>query len=138
MNKIDYGEIIPGESIGEIKLGMSYRDIIKILDVNNVNYKIETLPECFVVVTNNIKIWVNKNSKTVTQVSAYGRFKGRLKKTIGIGSTLMDIAKYIGECTKKFDTYELKEFPGICFELEDIDDWDENKASIDFISVYKH
>ena len=36
-----------------------------------------------------------------------------------------------------YDTYELKDIKGICFELEDIDDWDELKAPIDHIYVFR-
>lgn len=61
---------------------------------------------------------------------------------IGIGSTLTDVLKYIGNYKEVYDTYELENILGICFELEDVDEWDwdgdweELAAPIEWIFVY--
>jgi len=35
------------------------------------------------------------------------------------------------------DTYEMENEKGICFELEDVDDWEELAAPIEFIYVFR-
>ena len=43
----------------------------------------------------------------------------------------------IGNYIQIYDTYELENIKGICFELEDIEDWDQLKAPIDHIYVFR-
>ena len=56
--------------------------------------------------------------------------------------TLTNVLKYIGNYKEVYDTYELEDIPGICFELEDVDEWDrdgdgeELAAPIEWIFVY--
>lgn len=71
------------------------------------------------------------------QIGVQKGFAGKYKKCIGIGSTLQDIKNYIGEYILVYDTYELEQEQGICFELEDIDDWNELTAPIEFIYVFR-
>ena len=58
-------------------------------------------------------------------------------KYIGIGSTLEDVKKYIGNYISVYDTYELENVRGICFELEDVDNWNELTAPIEYIYVFQ-
>ena len=58
--------------------------------------------------------------------------------TIGLGSTLCDVKEKIGNYIQNHDTYELEDIKGICFELEDIEDWDQLKAPIDHILSLIH
>lgn len=71
------------------------------------------------------------------QIGVQKGFAGKYKKCIGIGSTLQDIKNYIGEYILVYDIYELEQEQGICFELEDIDDWNELTAPIEFIYVFR-
>lgn len=78
-------------------------------------------------------------------------FEGKFKNTIGIGSTLTDIKKYIGEYYDPYEiipTYDIKDCDGICFQLLDIDaltddyieyDYDaiEKLLPIEYISIFK-
>ena len=61
----------------------------------------------------------------------------KYEEVIGLGSTLQDVRQYIGDYVEVYDTYELKGVKGICFELEDIDEWNELKAPIDHIYVFR-
>lgn len=54
-----------------------------------------------------------------------------------MGSTLTDVKNSVGNYVNVYDTYEMETDKGICFELEDIDDWDELKAPIEHIYVFR-
>jgi hypothetical protein len=56
---------------------------------------------------------------------------------MGIGSTLADVERYIGRWEEELDVYILPDYPGICFELRDEDEWNELKTPIEYISIYK-
>lgn len=69
--------------------------------------------------------WVDNKTNKIFQIGVKGDFKGKFQGKIGLGSTLLDVQKYIGEWRGEFDVYVLPEYPGICFELKDIDHYDE-------------
>lgn len=71
------------------------------------------------------------------QIGVERDFKGKYKNIIGLGSTLTDVKNSVGNYVNVYDTYEMKTDKGICFELEDIDDWDELKAPIEHIYVFR-
>lgn len=133
MEKLLDGEIIPGKRIGIFELGWSYEELKAHL-VEECT--VEDRENSVVLIAYCIKFWVNKESNSVTQISVFGDFKGKFMSKIGIGSTLADVQAYIGTWQEKLDVYILPQYPGICFELIDDDDWDELKSPIEFISVY--
>lgn len=133
MNKIYEEAIIEGKGIGEICIGMSIYDFEKWLSAPS---EYEELDTGKTVLINNVKLWFDKNEK-LYQIMVFGNFKGKFKDKIGLGSTMLDIERFVGEYEEEFDTYVLKDYKGICFELEDIDEWDEKKAPIESISVYQ-
>jgi hypothetical protein len=62
------------------------------------------------------------------------RFKLRMEKDLvneleklsmkqGLGSTLTDVKNSVRNYVNVYDTYEMETDKGICFKLEDIDDW---------------
>lgn len=55
-----------------------------------------------------------------------------------MGSTLNDVKNLVGNYINVCDTYEMEADKGICFELKDIDDWDELKAPIEHIYVFNY
>lgn len=71
------------------------------------------------------------------QIGVRGGFKGKYKGKIGIGSTLKEVKEYIGDYKSVYSTYEMEQDKGICFELEDVDDWDELTAPIENIYVFR-
>ncbi len=80
--------------------------------------------------------WIDKSQTSVTQIMVFGEYDGKFLEKIGIGSTLSDL-NHLGIGWIKEDyIYKLPEYPGICFELEDIDEWNELEAPIEFISIY--
>ena len=131
-------QIIPGESVGEYKLGMTYHKLIKTIQLENIAYKKIVLPTCIKIVTKNMVFLLVNN--VIMQITVYGDFKGTFNDTIGIGSSLADVKEYIGDIkTGEYDivpTYELRDISGICFELKDEDNCDEYKEPIDAISIY--
>jgi len=135
MRNIDKKDIVPEKRIGKIRLGMNYDKLIKLLKFTE--YTKEERASCFVIISDSIQMWVNKTSKVITQILVYNNFKGKINGKIGIGSTLKDVEKYIGKYEEDLGVYKVKNCPGVCFELEDADDCDENTAPIECISIYK-
>lgn len=64
-------------------------------------------------------------------------FRLKYKGIIGIGSALSDVKKIVGNYVQVYDTYEIENEKGICFELEDIDDWNPLIAPIEYIYVFR-
>ena len=131
--KIQNGSIIPGVGISNIKLGITKE---KLLEFIGENYQEQPLEIGSLIVIENAKFWIADDGK-VDQIGVEKDFGGKYEEIIGLGSTLNDLKRYIGDYVQVYDKYELKDIKGICFELEDIDDWDELKAPIDHIYVFR-
>lgn len=133
-NSLD-NSIIEGERIGNYSLSDTVEEIlIKAFS----EYEIEDLTSYWVYVFDNIKIWVLKEDQSVYQISA---FNGKFLKNICIGTKLGEVERIAGEYFEEFDVYFLRDYPGICFELEetdeeDIDELDERETPIGFINIY--
>lgn len=132
-DKID-NDIVPAMRIGMYHIGWTYDELIEHL---SEGFKQKELEQHSTLQTSNIKFWISKGSRTVTQIMAYDRFDGKFFKEIGIGSCLKDITRLGIEYKQNDYVYELPAFPGICFELKDIDEWDELTAPIEYISIYE-
>lgn len=133
MHQLLNGEIIEGKRIGIFHLGSKLETLKKGL---TNNYKVEERLEKFIIIEKNIKFWIDKRNNTITQISVYRNFKGKFKGGIGIGSTLSDVERYIGNWKEQCGVYILPEYPGICFELKDDDDWNELETPIEYISIF--
>ena len=100
MMKIQDEPIIPGVGIGNIKLNMTKDQLIAIL---GKDYK-ERFRECdSVIEIENAKFWVSEDGK-IDQIGVEGDFKGKYKGIIGIGSTLSEVKKFIGNYVQVYDT----------------------------------
>lgn len=131
--KIQNGPIIPGIGISNIKLGITKQELFEI--IGHI-YQEQSLEIGSIIQIENAKFWIASDGK-VDQIGVEKDFKGKYENIIGLGSTLNDLKQYIGDYVQVYDTYELRDIKGICFELEDIDDWDELKAPIDHIYVFR-
>lgn len=131
--KVQNGPIIPGVCIGNIKLGITQEELLEIIDRD---YKEQPLEMGAILAIENAKFWIASDGK-VDQIGVEKDFKGRYKGFIGLGSTLSDLKHYIGNYIQVYDTYELENEKGICFELEDVDNWDELTAPINHIYVFR-
>ena len=131
--KIQDGPIIPGVGIGNIKLNMTKDQLISILG-NDFNERFRENDS--VIEVENAKFWISEDGK-IDQIGVEKDFNGKYKELIGIGSTLSDVKKFIGNYIQVYDTYEVENEKGICFELEDIDDWDPLVAPIEYIFVFR-
>lgn len=131
--KIKNGSIIPGVGISNIKLGITKQNLLEII---GHNYREQFLEIGSIIEVENARFWIAGDGK-VDQIGVEKDFKGKYENIIGLGSTLNDLKQYIGDYIQIYDTYELKDIKGICFELEDIDEWDELKAPIDHIYVFR-
>lgn len=133
--KITDGPIVPAVGIGNIKLGMTKAELT---DKIGESFKEKKLGIGCRLDIENAAFWTGEDGR-VWQIGVRGDFKGKFRDTIGIGSTLRDVEKYIGNYAPVYYTYELEGIKGICFELEDIDTkpWDERTAPIEWIFVYE-
>ena len=131
--KIADGSIVPGVGIGNIKLDITREQLLNII---GSDFKERFRENDSVIEVENARFWITEDN-CLDQIGVQKDFTGKYKKYIGIGSTLQDIKNYIGEYIQVYDTYELEQEKGICFELEDIDDWNELTAPIEFIYVFR-
>ncbi len=135
--KINDGAICPGEGIGEISLNMTKKELRKII---GSDFRERKIASGSLIEVENAMFWIDKNNR-VDQIGVNGDFKGKFKGIIGIGSTMSDVKKYIGNYVPVDVTYELEDFKGICFELGDMDEfedyWDELAAPIERIYVWR-
>jgi hypothetical protein len=131
-NFID-AEIIPGDRIGEYYLGCNFEKL-----ENNLHesYNIEERVNSYVVTTSMFKFWIDSDTNCISQISVCNGFKGKFLNVIGIGSTLEDIERNFGTWEHDLDVYTIPQYPGICFELLDEEEWDEMKSPIEFITIY--
>ncbi len=125
--------IVPGKQIGNLKLGEKIDDS---LDTLPDDFTITTLKELLLYDFNSVKVWVEKGSHRIIQIGVTKGFQGSFLSKITIGSTLTDLGNFVGEWYEYQDTYRLKDFLGICFELKDIEDWEEQTAPIESIYVF--
>ena len=127
-------KIINGERIGRYSIGTHINQLKTMLAKD---YSVEERANSDVIITENFKFWIDKTSNTIKQISVYNNFDGKFLDEIGIGSTLKEVLEKVGKYKENLDVYILEEYPGICFELVDDDDWNELTSPIEFISIYK-
>ena len=132
MKLID-GAIIPNVGISNIYLGISRETLISNI---GLDFKTRLIDSGCIIEIDNAKFWIDKMD-TIYQISVFGDFNGKLFNCIGINSSLEDVLKNIGKYKYEPYCYTLLNYPGICFELEDVDNWCELKTPIEFISVFK-
>ncbi len=126
--------IINGVSMGSYHLGWGLQELKEKMKI--IGFVEDELDNHYTLTTKDIKFWVEKEQKVITQITVFGKYEGKFLKKIGIGSRLSDLNVLGIRWVKEDYVYKLPDYPGICFELEDIDDWDELAAPIEFISIY--
>lgn len=133
--KIMNGIILPGQGIGEYRLGMDEDEIVNYL--NNEYVKQEREDGSCVIIIDNAKFWFNSRKKLI-QIGVSVGFRGMYDDRIGIGNTLYDVQKYLGTFYEEGDDYLIRGVKGIAFELCDEDDaeWNELMTPIEWIYVY--
>ena len=131
--KIERGDIIPAVGISNIKLDSTKEELLKLI---GGNFKERFREDDSIIEIENAKFWIAKDGK-IDQIGVWGDFEGKYKGVIGLGSTLKDVKELVGNYVNIYDTYEMEVDKGICFELEDIEDWDELRAPIEFIYVFR-
>ena len=133
MDSITYGIIEPGKRIGEFYIGSSKEEVISAL---GSKYQLWTRNDGFCIYTfSNFKLWFDENGRLIQIGVTKGFLDGY--NNIFIGSTMKDVVEIYGSYENDDVQYLLPDVDGICFELEDVDDWDELTAPIEWIFVYK-
>lgn len=131
------GDIVPGIRIGEFVIGALKKEImVKIKG----DYKQRENGLGFCVITlENAEMWFDTTQR-LQQIAVTKGFQDQYN-TIGIGSTMKDVVEKFGAYENDGDEYLIKGIEGICFELGDMDEWDdywdELYAPIEWICVYK-
>ncbi len=131
---LEHGIIEPGKRIGNLFIG-SRRD--EVLDRLCAPDGVEEISKGILLYTwKNFKLWFSEDEK-LYQIGVTKGFLGQYKG-IGIGSNLKNVEDTFGSFLERYDEYEIPGVSGICFELEDVDDWNEMTAPIEWIFVYKY
>lgn len=127
------GEIEPGVRIGNYLIGSKKEEVITNLDDN---YKVWEREDGFSIYTmDNFKLWFGVNGE-LEQIGVTKGFLGTYN-SVCIGTTMQDVMIQFGGYENDGDVYLISGLDGICFELEDVEDWDELTAPIEWIFVYK-
>ena len=124
----------PGKRIGAVSLGDCMDEVVRKLRDRPITWEERATQR--VMYAPPYRIWFDKDSGIISQISVGKGFRGCFLSCIGIGSTLQEVKSVAGDYRDVDDAYHLDDYPGICFELEDIDDWDEATAPIEFITVF--
>ncbi|MDQ0914593.1 hypothetical protein [Paenibacillus sp. V4I5] len=136
MDILRYGDVVPGKSIGVFQIGMKSEQLIKLLE----KYQIEERSNCKVVKTSTLWFWIDEENKTY-QIMALDGFLGKYEEIIGLGDSISEVEKHFGKCIHESYVVKMPDVKGICFELKDVDDydqvWDESSAPICSICVYR-
>lgn len=130
---ITKGDVIPNLRIGNFLLNISKNELLNII---GNNYKERVREKDTIISIENAKFWIAADGK-LDQIGVGKGFCGKYKKVIGIGSTLAEVKEKVGNYVEVGDTYEMENEKGICFELEDVENWDELTAPIEFIYVFR-
>ena len=98
-------QIIPGESVGKYKLGMTYHKLIKTIQLENIAYKKIVLPTCIKIVTKNMMFLLVNN--VIMQITVYGDFKGTFNDTIGMLKNTSVTSKPVNMILCRLMNYEI-------------------------------
>lgn len=125
--KLESGKIEPGIGIGEFKINMSKEELL-----DNIG-PCDFLSE-HIIRAENAEFYLDHKDR-VYQIVVRQGFKGKFLGHIVMESTIEEIRKYAGD-VKEYDAeywnmdvaYELKDYPGIRFELSKEDDYYRKKV----------
>lgn len=132
--KIKAGEVIPGVSIGEYKIGMRKEELLQIIGADIKERYINS--DESIITLENAVVWIDRN-KTVRKIGVSKGFQGLYNASIGIGSTLQEVNEIFGKYEYDQYTYIISGIDGMCFELEDVEGWEEETAPIEWIYIYR-
>lgn len=134
---IKTGKIVPGERIGTYKLGMSVETLKSKI---GTEYVVEERANGnYVIRVENAIFNFDENNKLI-QVGVTKGFENKLENCVGIGDTMNDVKEKLGNFYQENEDYLVENLNGIAFELSDMEDaleWNELKAPIEWIYVYK-
>lgn len=130
------GDIKPGKGIGSLEIGCNRETLVSLI---GENYETESRPNCTVIKTETFWFWID-DTDLVSQIRVFNGFRGKFGGQIGIGDTLKDVESHFGKCSYEKYIYFISSILGICFELRDVEDydeeWDEMRAPIESIYVF--
>lgn len=131
---ITRGVIEPGVRIGNFYIGSEKNEIISKLDEPCELRKTDSGKSIYTY--ENFILWFDSNDR-LDQIGVTKGFYGDYKN-IKIGSTMEDVKNIFGqfESEEIMCVYNIVGVEGICFELEDDDNWDELTSPIEWIFVY--
>ena len=133
--KMISGAVEPGIRIGDFHIGGDRTEIISKLG-EPCEYR-ENGSRMKIYSYDNFALWFDSNDR-LDQIGVTKGFCGDYK-SITVGSTMGDVKKIFGQFESEdiMCTYTIVGVDGICFELEDNDDWDELTTPIEWIYVYR-
>ncbi|WP_123040553.1 hypothetical protein [Cohnella candidum] len=129
--------IKPGIGVDQFTLGISIEELLRLIDEE---YEKSELADYIILKFKYYKFWIHQISETVTQILVSGQYPGKLHGKIGIGNTMQDVDELIGKYVQDDYVYIIPDLPGVCFELKDVEDseeeWNNTTAPIEKITVY--
>ena len=133
---ITHGEIIPGIKLGDIRLGITKKELLMFIGKEYIEHRYNQIIE----IEN--AVFTFKNER-LCQICVTHGFKDAFHN-IFIGSTMQDVQRELGNWENQgasCSVWQPLNYPGICFELgdygDDVDDWDEMIAPIEWICIYE-
>lgn len=126
--------IVPGQRVDVVFLSDSMDEIV--CKLSNYSMTWEELPLHRVLQAGPYKVWFDKATGKACQISVGKGFQGLFLSSVGIGGTLRALKNVAGSLRDENGAYHVDRYPGICFELEDVDDWAEETAPIEFITIF--
>lgn len=119
------GDIIPGIGIGPLKLGDDESSFLTLIS----EFSVRELPPCTVYTGEDVMIWVEQETRKISQILVFGSFRGKLLDRFGIGTYFSEMEQALGERIRLvyeiMAEYQFPSLPGVSFELEDLDIPDE-------------
>jgi hypothetical protein len=127
--------IIPGQEAGGIRLGSNVEETLKgvsgLFEIERHNVPGAGESRSLRYSSANIDLWVKDN--IIWQIMLHGDYQGKVLDKVGIGSTLADVRKYLGDIKVDMDNIIVKGLPGVAFEPEK----DDESSPIIEIYVYE-
>ncbi len=115
------GSIVPGESLGNYRLGMSRSDVKRLLVCNHVPIVCEESAR--IEVSNGFFAFSDENEHGLVEIGVVKGFHDKFH-SVGIGTTIHEMHRQLGSYVVRDDGLDTlcypKEYPGIIFQVEEV------------------
>ncbi|MEK4237516.1 hypothetical protein [Paenibacillus sp. FSL H7-0714] len=136
MSSYLYGDIIPGLSVGDFKIGCSMEEVLnKVSFEYHVEFGVHE-GRAHIIEGDCIKFFFDFETKNLVQITVFSDYKGKFQNLIGIGTVLSELKDVVIYEVDEEDMDCSIEFPGYNGIRINTEKWDDD-TPIKFISVYE-